>query len=67
MINLHGTKKGGISIERIEKPYGEKSSPVVSIGIFLNKESEEPNWKSHIPIENLEEVIKELQKHLPKN
>lgn len=64
MIKLHGTKKGGISITKIEKPYGEKSSPVVSIGIFLDTSNEEPNWKSHIPIENLSEVIEELKKHL---
>lgn len=64
MINLHGTKNGGISIEKIEKPYGEKSTPIVSIGIFMNQKSEKPDYKSHIPIENLEELIEELKKHL---
>lgn len=64
MIDLHGTKKGGISITKIEKPYGEKSSQVVSIGIYMNKESEKPDFKSHIPVENLEEVIEELKKFL---
>jgi len=64
MINLHGTKNGGISIEKIEKPYGEKSTPVISIGIFLNQKSEKPDYKSHIPIENIKEVISELEKYI---
>ncbi len=64
MIDLHGTKKGGISLEKIEKPYGEKSTPVISIGIFMNKDSEKPDYKSHIPVENLKELIEELKTFL---
>ena len=59
-IELSGTKKGIISILKIEKPYGEKSSPVASIGISLAGNSEEPEWKVHIPMENLDEVIAAL-------
>jgi len=64
MIDLHGTKNGGISITKIEQPYGPKSSPVVSIGIFMDKEADKPEYKSHIPVENLEELIEELKRFL---
>jgi len=56
-IALHGTKKGVISISKIEEPYGEGSGTVASIGISLNGNVSEPDWKVHIPLENLEEVI----------
>jgi hypothetical protein len=58
-IPLHGTKNGTISIGEIEKPYGEKSDPVVSVAISLS--SDEPDWKVHIPFENLDEVISALE------
>ncbi len=63
-IPLHGTKKGIISISDVKEPYGKGTSDVVSIGIALNGKDVE--WKSHIPYENLEEVISQLQKALKK-
>ena len=60
-IPLAGTKNGTISVAHVAKPYGEKSAPVVSIGISLTGDSENPDWKSHIPYENLEAVIAALQ------
>ncbi|OIP54032.1 MAG: hypothetical protein AUK54_07185 [Helicobacteraceae bacterium CG2_30_36_10] len=61
VINLSGTKKGVISVTKIEKPYGEKSGTVASIGISLAGNSEEPEWKVHIPMANLDEVIEALK------
>jgi hypothetical protein len=60
-IALSGTKKGVISVTKIDKPYGEKSASVASIGISLAGNANEPEWKVHIPLENLDEVIKALQ------
>ena len=62
VIHLHGTNKGIISIAKIEEPYGKESDTVASIGISLTGMSVEPDWKVHIPIENLEEVIEALKK-----
>lgn len=59
-IALAGTKKGVISISNITEPYGKDSHDVVSIGIALN--GEDVQWKSHIPYENLDDVIDALQK-----
>ncbi len=60
-FKLAGTKGGEISVSKIEEPYGPKSDPVVSIGISLKAGSEEPDWKAHIPYENLDELITALQ------
>lgn len=59
-IALHGTKKGLIKISDVTEPYGAGTSDILSIGIALNGKDIE--WKSHIPYENLEQVIEELQK-----
>jgi hypothetical protein len=61
VIALSGTKKGVISVTKIEKPYGENSAPVASVGISLTGNAEAPEWKVHIPLDNLDEVIKALQ------
>ncbi len=61
-IHLHGTNKGVISIAKIDEPYGKDSGTVASIGISLNGMSDEPDWKVHIPFENLDEVIEALKK-----
>ena len=61
-IHLHGTNKGVISITQIEEPYGKDSGTVVSIGVSLTGMAVEPDWKVHIPLENLAEVIDALQK-----
>lgn len=60
-IPLHSTKKGVISITKIERPYGEDSAPVASIGISLTGNSDAQDWKVHIPMDNLDEVIKALE------
>ena len=59
-IALSGTKNGVISIRKINEPYGPGSSTVASVGISLSGEAENPEWKVHIPLDNLDEVIKAL-------
>jgi len=61
-IALSGTKNGVISITKLDNPYGEGSGTVASIGISLSGEANNPEWKVHIPLENLDEVIEQLQK-----
>lgn len=58
---LAGTKNGMISVSHLEEPYGSGSFPVVSIGISLKTNADEPDWKAHIPYENLDELIAALQ------
>jgi hypothetical protein len=60
-IPLASTKDGAITIATLSEPYGKGTAPVVSVGIWLSKTSEEPDWKVHIPVENLDEVIEALQ------
>ena len=61
-IPLNSTKKGVISVTKIERPYGADSAPVASIGISLSGNAESPEWKVHIPMDNIDDVIKALQK-----
>lgn len=61
LIPLNGTKKGNISLVKIDEPYGKGSHSVVSIGIVLSGEEGEPEWKVHIPLENIDEVIEALK------
>ena len=61
-LALSGNKKGKISISNVTEPYGKDTPDIVSIGISLN--GQDVQWKSHIPYENLEEVISVLQKAL---
>ncbi len=58
-LTLAGTKKGKISISNVTEPYGKSTPDIVSIGISLN--GQDIQWKSHIPYENLDEVIALLQ------
>ena len=60
-ITLSGTKKGIISVAKLEEPYGKGSHTVASIGISLTGNTETPDWKVHLPLENLDEVIAALQ------
>lgn len=60
-IALSGTKKGVISVTKIDEPYGAGSATVASIGISLAGNAESPEWKVHLPMDNLDEVIKALQ------
>lgn len=60
-ISLPNTRGGEISIAHIEQPYGEFSSPVVSVAISLEGD-EDHDWKVHLPYDRLDKVIKALQK-----
>ncbi len=60
-IPLASSDNGAITVATLTEPYGKGSSPVVSLGIWLSKTSEEPDWKVHIPAENLDQVIEALQ------
>ena len=62
VIDLAGTENGKITVTTIEEPYGEGSAPVASIGIALQSNAEEPDWKVHIPKDNIDAVIEALQK-----
>jgi len=59
-FKLAGTKGGTISVSSIAEPYGKESAAVVSIGISLKGNNEEPDWKAHIPYENLDDLIASL-------
>ncbi len=61
-FRLSGTESGKIEVGILTEPYGTKSESVVSIGIFLNSEATEPNWKVHLPKENIDAVIAALEK-----
>jgi hypothetical protein len=61
MIPLSGTKSGVISVTKIEEPYGPESGTVASIGISLVGDGENPEWKVHLPMDNLDEVIEALK------
>ena len=56
-IALSGTKNGVISVAKIDEPYGAGSGTVASVGISLAGNANEPEWKVHIPMDNLDEVI----------
>ena len=58
---LADTKKGIISVSHLEEPYGTGSFPVVSIGISLKGDDKAPDWKAHIPYDNLDQLIEALQ------
>lgn len=60
-IALSGTKNGVISVTKIEEPYGKDSGTVASIGISLSGDAENPEWKVHLPMDNLQDVIEALQ------
>lgn len=61
-MTLSGTTDGKISVAVIEQPYGPKSENVVSIGISLQANTIEPDWKVHIPKANIDALIAALQK-----
>jgi hypothetical protein len=60
-MTLSGTKDGKISITTVTEPYGPGSHSVASIGISLQAGAQEPDWKVHIPKENIDAVIAALQ------
>jgi hypothetical protein len=60
-IALSGTKKGVISVTKIDEPYGAGSDSVASVGISLKGDAQNPEWKVHLPMENLDAVIEALK------
>lgn len=58
---LAETKRGTITVSHIDEPYRSGSFPVVSIGISLKGDENSPDWKAHIPYENLDQLIETLQ------
>ena len=60
VIALSGTEKGVISVAKLDEPYGKDSVSVASIGISLSGNTDAPEWKVHIPLDNLDEVIEAL-------
>lgn len=61
-ISLANTSNGVISVSKIEEPYGVNSNTVASIGISLAGNADAPEWKVHLPLDNLDDVIAALQK-----
>jgi len=61
-FSLSQTQNGKIEIAIIKEPYGEGSQDVASIGVFLDKENSQPDWKVHIPKDNIQSVIDALTK-----
>ena len=56
------SKDGGvISVSHVTHPYGDNSESVLSIGVSLKGDSGHPDWKAHIPYENIDDVIAALQ------
>lgn len=60
-FDLAGTKNGTIGVANVSEPYGEGSHDIVSIGISLKGDSANPDWKAHIPYENIDQLIAALQ------
>jgi hypothetical protein len=61
-IALSGTNDGKITVTTVAEPYGEGTESVASIGISLQANAEEPDWKVHLPKENIDAVITALKK-----
>ncbi len=59
---LSGTESGKITVDILEAPYGEGSESVVSIGVALQSEAKEPDWKVHIPKANIDALIEALKR-----
>ena len=60
-IPLDGTKKGLISVSKIDEPYGAGSDSVASIGISLSGDADSPEWKVHIPMGNIDALVDALK------
>jgi hypothetical protein len=60
-LKLSGTENGKIEVAIISQPYGEGSESIASVGVFLDASNGEPDWKVHIPKDNIDEVIEALK------
>jgi hypothetical protein len=61
VIDLANTESGKIFVSTIENPYKNDGTKVASIGISLNGNQDEINWKVHIPISNISDVVDALK------
>lgn len=61
-FKLAHTTDDTVRIEHIEKPYGEYSSPVVSIAVFSH--GKDKVSEVEIPYENIEEFFKALNESI---
>ncbi len=61
IIPLANTENGIITVTKLEEPYGKGSKPVISIGISLNGDEHNPDWKAHIPLENVDAVCEAVK------
>jgi hypothetical protein len=61
-ISLASAKDGVINVGVIAEPYGEGSESVASVAITLNGDSTEPDWKVHIPKDNIDAICEALKK-----
>jgi hypothetical protein len=60
-IKLSHLPEGTITVVNINEPYGEFSTAVTSIGVSLkDKEDKEPEWRVHIPIDKIDELVSAL-------
>ena len=59
-FTLAGTKNGKITVGIVKEPYGKDSASIASVAISLSAKSTEPDWKAHLPKENIDEVIAAL-------
>ena len=60
-IPLANSEKGIITVSHLTHPYGEGSKPVVSIGVSLKGDGGHPDWKAHIPYDNVEMLVEALK------
>lgn len=61
-FKLAHTTEDTVKIEHVEKPYGEYSSPVVSIAIYSH--GKDKSAEVEIPYENIEEFFKALNESI---
>ncbi|NWF66900.1 MAG: hypothetical protein HXX81_05480 [Campylobacterales bacterium] len=60
-IDLSSIKGGVISISKVSEPYGKGSDTIASIGISLKGDINDPDWKVHLPLSNIDDVCEALQ------
>ena len=61
-FKLAHTTDDTVRIEHVEKPYGEYSSPVVSIAVYSHGKTK--TSEVEIPYENIEEFMKALNESI---
>jgi hypothetical protein len=61
-IDLANSKDGVINVSVLHEPYGPESEAVVSVAINLKSDANEPDWKIHVPKENIDAICEALKK-----